>query len=330
MLEVARAQASGAPLRAGRRARRSRSSDAVVRARLHRATSTATSRRASARGSSPRRGASRASSSSSTPRAGRDAASRASWQERILNDGSRWRVFKRVFTAEQLADELGGGEILHAGRWFVVVARAVSAGAGSYRSLASLQRDNRALPRVRRGRLSARVAAGRSRAGRRPARVPARPGAGRRRGRRAPPVARPRRPDAAALARARRGRVLRDVLLRLGHALLPGGRRRAAATATPTAARAGALRVLARVGAPAPAARADRHGRRARGAAAARRHERSPSASASATSSTATRSCPAPAPLGRERLAQRPGRTAPALGREPPDARPERASSRTR
>ena len=37
-----------------------------------------------------------------------------------------------------------------------------------------------------------------------------------------PPVARPRRPDAAPLARARRGRVLRHVLLRLGHALLSG------------------------------------------------------------------------------------------------------------
>jgi ubiquinone/menaquinone biosynthesis C-methylase UbiE len=43
------------------------------------------------------------------------------WEERILRDGSRWTVFKRVFTGEQLAAELGGGEILHEGRWFVVV-----------------------------------------------------------------------------------------------------------------------------------------------------------------------------------------------------------------
>ena len=43
------------------------------------------------------------------------------WQERILNDGSRWTVLKRYFTAEGLAQELGGGETLHAGRWFVVV-----------------------------------------------------------------------------------------------------------------------------------------------------------------------------------------------------------------
>ena len=43
------------------------------------------------------------------------------WEERVLKDGSRWTVFKRVFTGEQLAAELGGGEVLHEGRWFVVV-----------------------------------------------------------------------------------------------------------------------------------------------------------------------------------------------------------------
>ena len=43
-------------------------------------------------------------------------------QERILNDGSRWEVLKRYFEPEQLADELGGGRILMAGRWFVAVA----------------------------------------------------------------------------------------------------------------------------------------------------------------------------------------------------------------
>jgi demethylmenaquinone methyltransferase/2-methoxy-6-polyprenyl-1,4-benzoquinol methylase len=42
-------------------------------------------------------------------------------QERILNDGSRWEVYKRYFDAEELAAELGGGETLHAGRWFVAV-----------------------------------------------------------------------------------------------------------------------------------------------------------------------------------------------------------------
>jgi ubiquinone/menaquinone biosynthesis C-methylase UbiE len=42
------------------------------------------------------------------------------WEERRLKDGSRWTVYKRVFTGRQLAAELGGGEILHEGRWFVV------------------------------------------------------------------------------------------------------------------------------------------------------------------------------------------------------------------
>jgi SAM-dependent methyltransferase len=43
------------------------------------------------------------------------------YEERTLNDGSRWTVFKRVFTGDQLAAELGGGDVLHEGRWFVVV-----------------------------------------------------------------------------------------------------------------------------------------------------------------------------------------------------------------
>ena len=42
-------------------------------------------------------------------------------QERVLNDGSSHRVFKRYFMADQLADELGGGRVLFDGRWFVVV-----------------------------------------------------------------------------------------------------------------------------------------------------------------------------------------------------------------
>jgi demethylmenaquinone methyltransferase/2-methoxy-6-polyprenyl-1,4-benzoquinol methylase len=43
------------------------------------------------------------------------------WQERVLNDGSRWEVFKRYFTGEELATELGGGDVYFAGNWFVVV-----------------------------------------------------------------------------------------------------------------------------------------------------------------------------------------------------------------
>jgi ubiquinone/menaquinone biosynthesis C-methylase UbiE len=43
------------------------------------------------------------------------------WQERVLNDGSRFTVYKRYFDPKQLATELGGGAVLHASRWFVMV-----------------------------------------------------------------------------------------------------------------------------------------------------------------------------------------------------------------
>jgi ubiquinone/menaquinone biosynthesis C-methylase UbiE len=42
-------------------------------------------------------------------------------QERVLEDDSRWEVYKRYFTAEELVRELGGGSVVHAGRWFVAV-----------------------------------------------------------------------------------------------------------------------------------------------------------------------------------------------------------------
>ncbi len=42
-------------------------------------------------------------------------------QERTLNDGSRWQVYKRFFRPDELATELGGGETLFAGRWFLAV-----------------------------------------------------------------------------------------------------------------------------------------------------------------------------------------------------------------
>jgi ubiquinone/menaquinone biosynthesis C-methylase UbiE len=51
----------------------------------------------------------------------RDDRPAVSWQERILNDGSRHEVYKRYFAGEELAQELGGGEVLFAGRWFVMV-----------------------------------------------------------------------------------------------------------------------------------------------------------------------------------------------------------------
>ena len=42
------------------------------------------------------------------------------WEERRLKDGSTWTVFKRVFSGEQLASELGG-EVVFEGAWFVVL-----------------------------------------------------------------------------------------------------------------------------------------------------------------------------------------------------------------
>jgi ubiquinone/menaquinone biosynthesis C-methylase UbiE len=45
--------------------------------------------------------------------------------ERVLNDGSRWQVYKRYFTGAGLAEELRGGDVLHDGHWFVVVRAAL-------------------------------------------------------------------------------------------------------------------------------------------------------------------------------------------------------------
>lgn len=53
------------------------------------------------------------------------------WQPRRLNDGSRHAVYKRYFTAAGLSAELGGGEVLHDGRWFVVVATGPGVRTGS-------------------------------------------------------------------------------------------------------------------------------------------------------------------------------------------------------
>ena len=51
----------------------------------------------------------------------RDDRAAEEWQERILNDDTRWQVYKRYFTPAQLCAELGGGEVVLANRWFVVV-----------------------------------------------------------------------------------------------------------------------------------------------------------------------------------------------------------------
>jgi ubiquinone/menaquinone biosynthesis C-methylase UbiE len=42
-------------------------------------------------------------------------------ERRTLSDGSRWEVLKRRFTGAGLAAELGSGEVLHEGRYFVAV-----------------------------------------------------------------------------------------------------------------------------------------------------------------------------------------------------------------
>ena len=41
--------------------------------------------------------------------------------QRVLNDGSRHEVFKRWFRPAELVAELGGGDVVHAGHWFVAV-----------------------------------------------------------------------------------------------------------------------------------------------------------------------------------------------------------------
>jgi ubiquinone/menaquinone biosynthesis C-methylase UbiE len=42
-------------------------------------------------------------------------------QERVLDDGTRHRVYKRFFTPDALVGELGGGAPIFAGRYFVAV-----------------------------------------------------------------------------------------------------------------------------------------------------------------------------------------------------------------
>ncbi|HTW10686.1 MAG TPA: methyltransferase domain-containing protein [Acidimicrobiales bacterium] len=40
------------------------------------------------------------------------------WQERVLNNGSRHRIYKRYLSGDQLADEIGGQKLLN-GCWFI-------------------------------------------------------------------------------------------------------------------------------------------------------------------------------------------------------------------
>src|SRR5262249_15090440 len=131
------------------------------------------------------------------------------------------------------------------------------------------------------------------------------PGAGCRRGRRGAAVARARRTDPETVARARRGALLRDVLLRLGHALLPGkdaGRSGRQDTDRP---RAGALLEVARgraEAAPPPARGPSRGPRRA-----SRCGRLEPDGGGwSSVRARGRHGDPAPASVRGERLAQRP------------------------
>jgi demethylmenaquinone methyltransferase/2-methoxy-6-polyprenyl-1,4-benzoquinol methylase len=61
---------------------------------------------------------------------------RDQWEDRVLRDGSRHRVYKRFFTGASLAAELVGGRVQHDGYWFVAV---VAAGGGAVRGPAPQQ-----------------------------------------------------------------------------------------------------------------------------------------------------------------------------------------------
>ena len=56
----------------------------------------------------------------------REHGERERWEERVLNDGSRHRVFKRFLSGPELAAELAGDDGAHAevlldGAWFSAV-----------------------------------------------------------------------------------------------------------------------------------------------------------------------------------------------------------------
>ena len=167
----------------------------------------------------PRRGPPRRARAGRRRRLARARRDRTSaWQQRVLDDGSTLAGLQaRASTGSRARGRARRRR--GAARGPLVRGRPLDA------VTLSLARGAEArpvgVPRLRRGGYpleSLPVIAPGSRA----ARLPLRAGARGRRGRGAPAVARPRRQDAAPLARPRRGRVLRDVLLRVGDPLLPG------------------------------------------------------------------------------------------------------------
>ena len=216
-----------------------------------RATSTATSKTGSANASSPKRDGSPPSSSWSR-RSGETATSPSAGRTAELKDGSEWQVYKRVFAGPDLAAELEGEVRV---RGSVVRRRAgLTRRRSSYRSLASLQRDLRVCRACAEAGYSPRVFASRERPAR-AARLYVRPGAGHRRRRGTETLARAGREDPAPLARAGRGRVLPNVLLRVRDAVLSRARRLRSRRPHADSTRARALLVLEELGARAGRAR---------------------------------------------------------------------------
>ena len=158
----------------------------------------------------------------------------------------------------------------------------------------------RGLPTLPRGRLPDRPTT-RVRRSRRPARLPVRARAGPRRGRDRPALAGAGRAHPPPLARARRGGVLRALLLRIRDALLPGSEPERPRRPSRDPCRGGALRVVARGRAAAARPRAGRHGR------AGRRGQRS---SASADSRTPSARATSSTTRSRSRSPIRPARAA--------------------
>ncbi len=206
-------------------------------------------RRLSRRGA-PRRGRARGR----RLRARTTAVEPGEWQERVLNDGSRWQVYKRYFDRRRARRGARRRPVAARGP---LVRRRERVTRRAQRSLplarvASARQPR--LPRLRRGRLPARVAAGRRAAARASAPTCS---ARRRASSRARSAARgaaaPARRFAAGSSSTRTSSTRRSTAPPSRAATRAG----ALGTRRPDAdsARAGALLLLARVGAPAAAAR---------------------------------------------------------------------------
>ena len=219
MLEVA--ARAGAGRRPSSRATRSTCRSTTARSTASsRATSTATSRRPSASASSPRRGASRPSSSSSTPALPGERAARRAAGARPHGRHATGTVYKRFFTPDDLLAELGGApSSTRTAGSSLVAALDAAPGLVPLARLAPARQPR--LPRVRRGRLPARVAARCSRGT--PASAPTCT-ASRRGSSRAPSAARgaavPARPSAAGSTWTRTT-FYATFYCAVGHALLP-------------------------------------------------------------------------------------------------------------